>query len=52
MVRKSQRTKEVAFTRDTLSDGAEATTTGTDYLALAGEIAARLGLAVAPAGVR
>jgi chromosome partitioning protein len=52
MVRKSQRTKEVAFTRDTLFDGAEATTTGTDYLALASEIAARLGLPVAHAGVR
>jgi chromosome partitioning protein len=46
-VRKSQRTREVAFTRDTLLD-VEPTTTGADYRALAGEILDRVGL-VAPA---
>ncbi|CAA9562631.1 MAG: Chromosome (plasmid) partitioning protein ParA / Sporulation initiation inhibitor protein Soj [uncultured Thermomicrobiales bacterium] len=44
VVRKSQRTKEVAFTRDTLFDAGEMTTTGADYLGLAAEIADRLGL--------
>lgn len=48
MVRKSQRTKEVAFTRDTLFDTGEVTTTGSDYQALAAEIATRLAL---PLGV-
>ncbi len=42
-VRKSQRTKEVAFTRDTLLD-VEPTTTGADYRMLAGEILDRVGL--------
>lgn len=49
LVRKSQRTKEVAFTRDTLFDAGDATTTGADYLGLAAEIIGRLAL---PAPVR
>lgn len=51
MIRKSQRTKEVAFTRDTLFDGGETTTTGNDYLALATEIGARLDLSLSAATV-
>lgn len=43
VVRKSQRTKEVAFARDTLFD-VEDSTTGADYRALADEIVVRLGL--------
>jgi chromosome partitioning protein len=46
VVRKSQRTREVAFTRDTLYDGGETTTTGSDYLDLSAEIAVRLGLSL------
>ncbi len=44
LVRKSQRTKEVAFTRDTLFDAGDATATGADYLDLVAEIAGRLDL--------
>ncbi len=51
IIRKSQRTRDVSFTQDTLYDGGEVTTTGNDYLELADEIAARVGLPVA-AGVR
>jgi len=47
LIRKSQRTNEVAFTRDTLFDGGETTTTGNDYLALATEIGERLNLPLA-----
>jgi chromosome partitioning protein len=42
-VRKSQRTREVAFSRDTLLD-VEPTTTGADYRALAVEVLDRVGL--------
>ena len=51
LIRKSQRTKEVAFTRDTLFDGGETTTTGSDYLALATEIGTRLKLPLTTAAV-
>jgi len=52
IIRKSQRTREVSFTQDTLYDGGEVTTTGSDYLALAAEIAARIALPVPATGVR
>lgn len=51
IIRKSQRTRDVSFTQDTLYDGGEVTTTGSDYLDLAAEIATRVGLPVG-AGVR
>jgi len=52
IIRKSQRTREVSFTQDTLYDGGEVTTTGSDYLALAAEIAARIALPIPATGVR